>query len=143
MGWKWGFNFQRSLTIYTEKNMSKDNSDFVLPNGFCFLAVTLGNYGVWRKARDPITAIREAFKANSSRGKPTPIAVYYGKHDEISCGSLYGGLKWKQDGTVPVVVGLYKVTTHSIKPMKRGDFGEDHPDQFTWMNDTIQYIEAH
>ena len=123
--------------------MSKDNSDFVLPNGFCFLAVTLGNYGVWRKARDPITAIREAFKANSSRGKPTPIAVYYGKHDEISCGGLYGGLKWKQDGTVPVVVGLYKVTTHSIKPMKRGDFGEDHPDQFTWMNDTIQYIESH
>jgi hypothetical protein len=29
--------------------MSEDNSDFVLPNGFCFIAVTLGDYGMWRK----------------------------------------------------------------------------------------------
>tara|TARA_R110000803_G_scaffold91921_1_gene159404 strand:+ start:183 stop:554 length:372 start_codon:yes stop_codon:yes gene_type:complete len=122
--------------------MSKDNSDFVLPNGFCFIAVTLGNYGMWRKARDPITAIRDAFRANGSKSKGCPVAVYYGKHDEISCSGFNGALKWKRDGTVPVVVGIYKVTTHSIKPLKRGDFGNDHPDQFTWMNDTIQYIEA-
>jgi hypothetical protein len=122
--------------------MSEDNSDFVLPNGFCFIAVTLGDYGMWRKARDPITAIRDAFRANGSKSKGCPVAVYYGKHDEISCSDFNGALKWKRDGTVPVVVGIYKVTTHSIKPLKRGDFGNDHPDQFTWMNDTIQYIEA-
>ena len=122
--------------------MSEDNSDYVLPNGFCFIAVTLGNYGMWRKARDPITAIRDAFRANGSKSKGCPVAVYYGKHDEISCSGFNGALKWKRDGTVPVVVGIYKVTTHSIKPLKRGDFGNDHPDQFTWMNDTIQYIEA-
>lgn len=122
--------------------MSEDNSDYVLPNGFCFIAVTLGDYGMWRKARDPITAIREAVRANGSKSKGSPVAVYYGKHDEISCSGFNGALKWKRDGTVPVVVGIYKVTTHSIKPLKRGDFGNDHPDQFTWMNDTIQYIEA-
>jgi len=120
--------------------MSKDVADFVLPNGFCFLAVTLGDYGMWRKARDPITAIRDAFRARGNRGS-VPVAVYYGKHEELGCSGFSGSVTWTEGGTMPAVVGIYKVTERSIKPLQRGDFNEDHDDIFDWMNDMIGEIE--
>ena len=43
-----------------------DTKDWVLPNGGTFLASTAGIYGSWAKATDPVTAARDAAKANSS-----------------------------------------------------------------------------
>ena len=42
--------------------MSETSKDWVLPNGFTFIASTAGMYGSWAKAPDPVTAARKAAK---------------------------------------------------------------------------------
>ena len=105
--------------------------DIELNNGTTFLAKTLGSYGSWAKAKDPITAIKKCF---DFEGKPTkcPIVVVHGFNDELNV-SNWGSISWsvKHD---PTPIGAFTVTARSIKPMAKGDFDE-HTDSEVWTND--------
>jgi len=123
--------------------MSDQSNDHVLPNGFTFLAITSGYYGSWAKAHDPITAIKEAYKAEGGQGREL-VQVIYGKSKELHCTNM-GGFQWEH-GNPPTPIGLFIVTSRSIKP---AGCDETDPalsqvykaDHLGWMKEVQQDIE--
>ena len=116
-----------------------DSEDHVLPNGCTFLASTAGRYGTWAKATDPITAIRNALKHDG--GGKKPIYVVYGKNEDLHV-SDYGGYNWQADNP-PTPIGMFTVTKSSIRPVKKGDFNEDHEDCLEWMKSNLADIKIY
>ena len=88
--------------------------EHVQPNGMTFLAVCSDLGSSWAKARDPISAIRDAYNI-SGRMEPTAIRCIYGKNDEIFSNE-WGSIEWKADNP-PIPVGFFKVTKNGIKPL--------------------------
>jgi len=87
--------------------------DWVLPNGFTYIASTAGFYGSWAKATDPVTAAR-----NAARGKKNFVSVWYGP-DETSHVTDMGGLSYASESADKMVpVGFFEVGKNSIKPSK-------------------------
>jgi len=114
-----------------------DTQDHILPNGCTFLASTAGQYGTWAKATDPITAIKNAHDHDGS--DKVPIYVVYGKDEEIYV-SDFGGYNWKADNP-PTPIGMFTVTKSSIRPVKKGDFNDDHEDCLEWIKSNLKDIE--
>ena len=97
--------------------MSETIKDWVLPNGFTYIASTAGFYGSWAKATDPLTAARNAAKYNGDL-YPHFVSVWYGP-DETSHVTDMGGLSYASDSADKMVpVGFFKVGKNSIKPSK-------------------------
>ena len=117
--------------------MSQDR-EHVLPNGYTFLASTAGMYGYWAKATDPITAIRECYKYDG-RTDAAAIYVLYGKNTEISV-SDFGGFNYHTDNP-PTPLGIFYVTNRSIRPVKKGDFDENHADCLEWQKEQIDHFK--
>ena len=93
--------------------MSETTKDWVLPNGFTFIASTAGSYGSWAKALDPVTAARKA-----ARGEKHFVSVWYGP-DETTHVSEMGGLSYAAESADKMVpVGFFEVGKNSIKPSK-------------------------
>ena len=124
-----------------------DTDDYVLPNGYTFLAITAGYRGSWAKAHDPITAARNAHFENG--GDKNAVMVIYGKNDELSV-SGYGGYNWERDNP-PTPIGIFTVKHDnsfddetewpSIEPVKKGEFNDEHADCFGWMCDEISELK--
>ena len=113
--------------------MTKQNKH-TLPNGYTFLAVTSGSYGYWEKATDPITAIRNCY-SRTSRRSPEPIYLIYGKDSELKINEL-GGYGYDVKN-LPVACGIFYVTSRTIRPVKKGDFNQDHSDCLQWQKEQI------
>ena len=97
--------------------MSNDNErdEFIQSNGKTFLAVGFVPQTAvtfWGYGQDPITAIRNAYKA-SYENKPLAIWCAYGDYNNLDC-TDYGHLSWHTENPVPV--GVFKVTKNSISP---------------------------
>ena len=91
--------------------------DWVLPNGFTYIASTAGYYGSWAKALDPLTAARKAANYNGS-SYPHFVSVWYGP-DETSHVTDMGGLSYASESADKMVpVGFFEVRKNSIKPSK-------------------------
>tara|TARA_R110000868_G_scaffold149021_1_gene371248 strand:- start:48 stop:422 length:375 start_codon:yes stop_codon:yes gene_type:complete len=114
-----------------------ETTKHVLPNGYTFLASTANQYGTWAKATDPITAIKNAYKHDGS--DKVPIYVVYGKDEEIYV-SDFGGYNWKTENP-PTPIGIFTVTSRTIRPVKKNDFNKDHADCLEWMLENISNIE--
>ena len=114
-----------------------ETTKHVVPNGYTFLASTAGQYSTWAKATDPITAIRNAHKHDGSH--KVPIYVVYGKDEEIYV-SDFGGYNWQAENP-PTPIGIFTVTSRSIRPVKKGDFNKDHVGCLEWMIENISNIE--
>ena len=128
--------------------MDEKKSDYVLPNGYTYIAVSMGIYGVWAKAIDPITAIKNVFEQN---GKDNyAVYVLYAKDGEVEVDSYWGGYTYN-DGHEPMRVGIYKVTAQEddvhhehppiIEPVKLGDFNKDHDDCREWILEVQEEFE--
>ena len=128
--------------------MDEKKSDYVLPNGYTYIAVSMGIYGVWAKAIDPITAIKNVFNQN---GKDNyAVYVLYAKDGEVEVDSYWGGYTYN-DGHEPMRVGIYKVTAQAddvhhdhppiIEPVKQGDFNKDHDDCREWILEVQEEFE--
>ena len=97
--------------------MTDTVKDWVLPNGFTFIASTAGYYGSWAKALDPLTAVRNAARDNSS-SYPQFVSVWYGP-DETSHVTEMGGLSYASESADKMVpVGFFEVGKNSIKLSK-------------------------
>ena len=97
--------------------MTDTVKDWVLPNGFTFIASTAGYYGSWAKALDPLTAVRNAARDNSN-SYPQFVSVWYGP-DETSHVTEMGGLSYAMESADKMVaVGFFEVGKNSIKPSK-------------------------
>lgn len=129
--------------LQKENDMSNQSNDHVLPNGYTFLAIAGGYYGSWAKAHDPITAIKQVYKAEGGQVKRL-VKVIYGKDDELHCTDM-GAFQWEH-GNPPTPIGLFTVTSRSIKPAEcdetdpalRQVYKADH---LGWMNGVQQDIE--
>jgi len=117
-----------------------------LKNGRTFFAITGGSYGGWAKARDPITAIKDAVKHSGSQRlvaakDGVAVMVLYGPSETLNCGDL-GGFNYEAtpEGR-PTPIGLFFCKGRTIKPMKKGDMNPDHPDHEEWMDQTANDIE--
>ena len=87
--------------------------DWVLPNGFTFIASTAGFYGSWAKATAPVTAARKA-----ARVEKNFVSVWYGP-DKTSHVNDMGGLSYASESADKMVpVGCFEVGKNSIKPSK-------------------------
>ena len=124
--------------LLKENDMSNQSNDHALPNGFTFLAITGGYYGSWAKAHDPITAIKQAYKAEGGQGRKL-VKVIYGKDEELHCTDM-GAFQWEH-GNPPTPIGLFTVTSRSIKPAEDGDFKHDLPTHLEWMEEVHKAIE--
>lgn len=122
----------------SEVTMTIKKKEWVLSNGNTFLAISAGTYGGWAKAADPITAIRDAYKASGE--KKEAICVFYGDSETLHCGSM-GGYDWDLCHP-PTPIGMFLVTNSSIRPMKKGAFNDEHDDHLEWMEKVGQHIEA-
>jgi len=89
-----------------------ESTPFKQPNGHYFLAINLSGWQ-WAKAQDPVTAIKDAARGYSTQA----VACVYGKG--VQCTGL-GGFKWDIDNP-PVPVGLFMVSSGSIRPMKANE----------------------
>ena len=96
--------------------MTDSAKDWVLPNGFTYIASTAGFYGSWAKATDPVTAARKA-----ARGEKNFVSVWYGP-DETSHVNDMGGLSYASESADKMVpVGFLKlVKTASNRQKMRG-----------------------
>ena len=118
--------------------------DQVLSNGYTFLAVTLGSYGSWAKATDPLTAIRNAAdehgysRYGEGDKKKVPVMCMYGKNGSIYCGAG-GAIYWENDAT-PTPIGLFTVTPKTITPMKKGDINDSHETCEEWIEKALNDI---
>ena len=124
-------------------NAKKSDPPYILPNGYTFLAVSAGNHGAWAKATDPVTAIRNVHRDAGGKliNRPAKNAIYdiYGKSDEL-CVQDDGWYTWQRSNP-PVPIGIFTVTSRSIKPIAKGDFNEDHLDCLGWMTEQLEDIE--
>ena len=68
-----------------------------------------------------------------------PIYVVYGKDEEIYV-SDFGGYNWKTENP-PTPIGIFTVTSRTIRPVKKNDFNKDHADCLEWMLENISNIE--
>ena len=97
--------------------MSETTKDWVLPNGFTYIASTAGHYGAWAKATDPVTAARNAAKHNGS-SYPHFVSVWYGP-DETTHVNELGGLSYAPESADKMAaVGFFEVGKNGIKPSK-------------------------
>jgi hypothetical protein len=118
-------------------------TDHILKNGYTFLAITGGSYGGWAKARDPITAIKDAASNSGSQATKNGVAVMviYGPSETLECGAM-GGFSYEATPEErPTPIGLFFCKGRTIKPMKKGDMNPDHPDHKEWMDETERDIE--
>ena len=120
----------------------KKREKWMLPNGNTFLAITVGHYGAWARATDPVTAIRDVYKRNGSWDKKEKeaISVFYGDGETLSCGDM-GGYSWSLSKP-PTPIGLFLVGRNSIHPMKKGVFNDEHHDHLGWMEESARRIET-
>jgi len=97
--------------------MTDTVKDWVLPNGFTFIASTAGWHGSWAKATDPLTAARNAVK-NNGGNYPDFVSVWYGPSETTYINEL-GGLQYRADTADKMVpIGFFEVKKNSIKPSK-------------------------
>ena len=119
--------------------------EWVLPNGYTFLALTSssGGYSSWAKATDPVTAMREAYKDYinnvSSRDNKIAIFCFYGKNDGLNA-SGDGGYEW-QSSNPPLPIGIFAVSKSSIRAVKKGDFNDEHDDCLGWASKKITHFD--
>ena len=118
-------------------------TDHKLKNGRTFLAITGGSYGGWAKARDPITAIKNAASNSGSQATKNGVAVMvmYGPSETLNCGELGGFRYHATPEERPTPIGLFFCKGRTIKPMKKGDINPDHQDHEEWMDQTSSDIE--
>ena len=94
-----------------------DTKDWVLPNGFTYIASTAGWYGSWAKAADPVTAARKAARSNSN-SYPQFVSIWYAP-DETTHVNEMGTLSWMSETADKFVpVGFFQMSKNSIKPSK-------------------------
>jgi len=122
--------------------MSETSKDWVLPNGFTFIASTAGWYGGWAKAADPMTAARNACK-QASGSYPQFVQVWYAPDDTTNVTEM-GGLSWMPETADKIApIGFFKVTSKSMSPSKDSrlthqEFMEDSMKQFQRSYDNWQ-----
>ncbi len=116
-------------------NLKNETEDWVLPNGYTFLAITRGMMGSFAKATDPITAAREAHKYEG--GSKNPVLVVYGLDEDLSAGD-FGGYHWNMDRP-PTPIGFFTVTERSVRPARKNEFNDDHPDCEGWLIEANAY----
>lgn len=120
-------------------------ADFVLSNGYTFLALSGGNYGGWAKALDPVTAIKSAVREYGANVSKTEggiaVRVMYGPSDTLNCGSMGGFSYEATPENRPTPIGLFFCKGRTIRPLKKGDLNTDHPDHEEWMSQTLSDIE--
>lgn len=116
-------------------NLKNETEDWVLPNGYTFLAITRGMMGSFAKATDPITAAREAHKYEG--GPKNPVLVVYGLDEDLSAGD-FGGYQWNMDRP-PTPIGFFTVTERSVRPARKNEFNDDHPDCEGWLIEANAY----
>jgi hypothetical protein len=128
--------------------MENQMTDHILENGRTFLAITGGCPGGWAKARDPITAIKDAASNSGSQATKNGVAVMvmYGPSETLNCGPLGGFTYHATPEERPTPIGLFFCKGRTIKPMKKGDMTKgdmnpDHPDHEEWMDQTSSDIE--
>jgi hypothetical protein len=98
--------------------MTDTVKDWVLPNGFTYIASTAGHYGTWAKATDPVTAARNASNYHGSSSYPHFISVWYGPSETTHVTEM-GGLSYSSEYADKMVpVGFFEVRKNSIKPSK-------------------------
>jgi len=111
--------------------MSETTKDWVLPNGFTYIASTAGWYGSWAKATDPVTAARKA-----SRGEKNFVSVWYGP-DETTHVNEMGGLSYAPESADKMVaVGFFEVGKNSIKPSK-----DDRYTHLEFVEEWLRYFD--
>jgi len=114
--------------------MSETSKDWVLPNGFTFIASTAGWYGSWAKATDPVTAARNAAK-NASGSYPQWVQIWYAP-DETTNITEMGSLSWKAETADKIVpIGFFELTKSTMKPshdprLTHQEFMADNINQF-------------
>ncbi len=92
-----------------------DTKDWVLPNGFTYIASTAGWYGSWAKATDPVTAARNAAK-DASSSYPQFVSIWYAP-DETTNVNEMGGLSWMSETADKIVpIGFFQMSKSSMKP---------------------------
>ena len=84
------------------------------------------------------TSQKEAYKAEGGQGRKL-VKVIYGKDEELHCTDM-GAFQWEH-GNPPTPIGLFTVTSRSIKPAEDGDFKHDLPTHLEWMEQTQKSIE--
>ena len=93
-----------------------DTKEWVLPNGFTFIASTAGDYGTWAKATDPVTAARDAAKRNSNN-YPQFVCVWYAPDSKANVNEFSGDLNYAtEDADKIVPIGFYELTKTTMKP---------------------------
>jgi hypothetical protein len=108
-----------------------DTKEWVLPNGFTFIASTAGYYGAWAKATDPVTAARNAAKSNSNN-YPQFVYVWYAPDNKADVNE-HGGLTYSvEDAKKIVPVGFYELTKTTMKPST-----DERLTHENWMADSI------
>lgn len=92
-----------------------DTKDWVLPNGFTYIASTAGWYGSWAKATDPVTAARNAAK-DASSSYPQFVSVWYAPDKTTNVNEM-GGLSWMSETADKIVpIGFFQMSKSSMKP---------------------------
>ena len=113
---------RESMIKKIEKEV-EEIKEWVLPNGYTFLAITSSTWGhfCWAKATDPVTAMRDAYKdyiSNvSSRDNKIAVSCFYGKNDGLHA-SDNGGYQWETSsppGTYRDVCRIKKLHSSSQK----------------------------
>ena len=106
-----------------------NSKSWVLPSGHTFLGMTLGMFGSWAKAADPVSAAIEAARSQSNNCD-YPAAVFMIEDGKVDVTDGFSaGLQW-QDGSTPVPLGLFKVHVHE-------------PDDMRWDEDPTYSVTPH
>jgi len=124
--------------LQKENDMSNQSKDHTLPNGYTFLAIAGGYCRSWATAQDPITAIKQVYKAEGGQVKRL-VKVIYGKDDELHCTDM-GAFQW-EPGNPPTPIGLFTVESRIIKHAEESDSIHDLPTHLEWMEEVHKAIE--
>ena len=94
-----------------------DTKEWVLPNGFTYIASTAGWYGSWAKATDPVTAARKAAR-DASSSYPQFVSIWYAP-DETTNVNEMGGLSWMSETADRIIpIGFFQMSKNSMKVSK-------------------------
>jgi hypothetical protein len=123
----------------TKNQTETETKEWVLPNGYTYLAITATDYGSWSKAREPFTACRDVYRNFINSGyappnvKKVPVVLVY-CHEETTKVLTCGGYQW-DNNFPPIPVGLLAITRSSMKPATKNEFGGTNHSCDDWLKE--------
>jgi hypothetical protein len=123
----------------TKNQTETETKEWVLPNGYTYLAITATDYGSWSKAREPFTACRDVYRKFINSGyaspnvKKVPVVLVY-CHEETTKVLTRGGYQW-DNNFPPIPVGLLAITRSSMKPATKNEFGGTNHSCDDWLKE--------